>query len=79
MVAEQTAAVPDRRQRRRQETINEVLDIAAEIMTEEGVAGGLEAAKPAIRELCRAQDALAAVAAMPPAAAPALPGPARPT
>jgi AcrR family transcriptional regulator len=29
----------DRRQRRRQETITEVLDIAAEIMTEQGVAG----------------------------------------
>jgi polyribonucleotide nucleotidyltransferase len=33
--------------------------------TEEVVAGGLEAAKPAIRELCRAQDELAAVAARP--------------
>ena len=33
--------------------------------TEEVVAGGLEAAKPAIRELCRAQDELAAVAAKP--------------
>jgi len=33
--------------------------------TEEVVASGLEAAKPAIRELCRAQDALAAVAAKP--------------
>ena len=33
-------AVPlDRRQRRRQETIEEVLDIAVEIMTEQGVAG----------------------------------------
>src|SRR3954454_14901266 len=33
-------AVPlDRRQRRRLETIEEVLDIAAEIMTEQGVAG----------------------------------------
>jgi AcrR family transcriptional regulator len=31
--------VLDRRQRRRQETISEVLDIAAEIMTEQGVAG----------------------------------------
>lgn len=30
---------PDRRQRRRQETIAEVLDIAAEIMAEQGVAG----------------------------------------
>lgn len=30
---------PDRRQRRRQETIEEVLDIAVEIMAEEGVAG----------------------------------------
>src|SRR5438309_11667546 len=29
----------DRRQRRRQETIEEVLDIAVEIMTEQGVAG----------------------------------------
>lgn len=35
-----TDAVPlDRRQRRRQETIEEVLDIAVEIMTEQGVAG----------------------------------------
>jgi polyribonucleotide nucleotidyltransferase len=33
--------------------------------TEEIVAGGLEAAKPAIRELCRAQDELAKVAAKP--------------
>ncbi|MFS8479244.1 MAG: polyribonucleotide nucleotidyltransferase [Micromonosporaceae bacterium] len=33
--------------------------------TEEVVASGLEAAKPAIRELCRAQDALAALAAKP--------------
>lgn len=32
-------AVLDRRQRRRQETISEVLDIAAEIMAEQGVAG----------------------------------------
>jgi polyribonucleotide nucleotidyltransferase len=33
--------------------------------TEEVVAGGLEAAKPAIRELCRAQDELVAIAAKP--------------
>jgi polyribonucleotide nucleotidyltransferase len=33
--------------------------------TEEIVAGGLEAAKPAIRELCRAQEVLVAVAAKP--------------
>ncbi|HEY6597398.1 MAG TPA: polyribonucleotide nucleotidyltransferase [Asanoa sp.] len=33
--------------------------------TEDIVAGGLEAAKPAIRELCRAQSALAEVAAKP--------------
>src|SRR5262245_26060339 len=33
--------------------------------TEEVVAGGLEAAKPPIRELCRAQDELASVAAKP--------------
>jgi polyribonucleotide nucleotidyltransferase len=33
--------------------------------TEEAVAGGLEAAKAAIRELCRAQDVLASVAAKP--------------
>ena len=33
-------AVPlDRRQRRRQETIEEVLDVAAEVMTDQGVAG----------------------------------------
>jgi AcrR family transcriptional regulator len=35
-----TAAVPlDRRQRRRQETIEQVLDVAVEVMTEQGVAG----------------------------------------
>lgn len=33
------AVLTDRRQRRRQETIEEVLDIAAEIMAEQGVAG----------------------------------------
>lgn len=32
-------AVPDRRTRRRQETIAEILDIAVQIMTEEGVGG----------------------------------------
>ncbi|GII20592.1 polyribonucleotide nucleotidyltransferase [Planosporangium mesophilum] len=37
----------------------------AQAPTEEVVASGLEAAKPAIRELCRAQDELAAVAAKP--------------
>src|SRR5215831_391886 len=37
----------------------------APMPTEEVVAGGLEAAKPAIRELCRAQDELAAVASKP--------------
>jgi AcrR family transcriptional regulator len=35
----QTEAAPGRRQRRRQETIEEVLDIAAAIMAEHGVAG----------------------------------------
>ena len=30
---------PDRRQRRRQETIQQVLDVAVEVMTEQGVAG----------------------------------------
>jgi AcrR family transcriptional regulator len=34
-----TTAPLDRRQRRRQETIEEVLDVAVEIMTEQGVAG----------------------------------------
>ena len=34
-----TARGPDRRARRRQETIAEILDIAAEVMTEEGVNG----------------------------------------
>ena len=35
-----TAAMPlDRRQRRRQETIEQVLDVAVELMTEQGVAG----------------------------------------
>ncbi|MGY1717485.1 TetR/AcrR family transcriptional regulator [Blastococcus sp. SYSU DS0552] len=33
------AAPPDRRQRRRQETIEEVVDVAVEVMTEHGVAG----------------------------------------
>jgi polyribonucleotide nucleotidyltransferase len=37
----------------------------AQAPTEEVVASGLDAAKPAIRELCRAQDELAAVAAKP--------------
>ena len=37
----------------------------AQAPTEEIVAGGLEAAKPAIRELCRAQNELAALAAKP--------------
>ena len=40
LLAVTTDALPlDRRQRRRQETIEEVLDIAVEIMTEQGVAG----------------------------------------
>jgi AcrR family transcriptional regulator len=34
-----TVAVADRRHRRRQETIEEILDIAAQIMAEQGVAG----------------------------------------
>ena len=34
-----TARGPDRRARRRQETIEEILDIATEVMTEEGVNG----------------------------------------
>ena len=34
-----SSTIPDRRQRRRQETISEVLDIAAEIMVEQGVVG----------------------------------------
>ena len=33
------AAPPDRRQRRRRETIEQVLDVAAEVMAEQGVAG----------------------------------------
>src|SRR5215218_8281273 len=37
----------------------------AEAPTEEVVAAGLEASKPAIRELCRAQEALADIAAKP--------------
>jgi AcrR family transcriptional regulator len=36
---ESTAAPPDRRARRRQETIEEILAIAADVMTEEGVNG----------------------------------------
>ncbi len=48
-------------------TVNTVKLVAegAQKPTEEVVAGGLEAAKPAIRELCRAQSELAAVAAKP--------------
>ncbi len=42
--------------------------------TEEVVASGLEAAKPAIRELCRAQSELAEVAAKPVDRVPGLPG-----
>lgn len=41
-------AVPDRRARRRQETIAEILDIAVQVMTEEGV-GGLTIAEIARR------------------------------
>src|SRR5687767_14828890 len=33
------AAIPDRRQRRRQETIEEVLTVAVEVMADHGVAG----------------------------------------
>ena len=39
MTAEPTAPPPDRRARRRQETIEEILAIAADVMTEEGVNG----------------------------------------
>jgi len=39
MTAESTSAPPDRRARRRQETIEEILAIAADVMTEEGVNG----------------------------------------
>src|SRR6185295_18923982 len=42
-----------------------LISAGATAPTEEIVAGGLEAAKPAIRELCRAQSELAAVAAKP--------------
>jgi len=37
--AESASALPDRRARRRQETIEEILAIAADVMTEEGVNG----------------------------------------
>src|SRR5579864_1995266 len=37
--AEAAADRPDRRARRRQETIHEILDIARDVMTEEGVNG----------------------------------------
>jgi polyribonucleotide nucleotidyltransferase len=43
----------------------ELINAGAPKPTEEVVAAGLEAAKPAIRELCRAQSALAEVAAKP--------------
>ena len=33
------AVIPDRRQRRRQETIEQVLDVAVEVMADQGVAG----------------------------------------
>jgi AcrR family transcriptional regulator len=36
---QETLATPDRRQRRRQESIEEVLDVALELMAEQGVAG----------------------------------------
>ena len=39
VTAESTSAPPDRRARRRQETIEEILAIAADVMTEEGVNG----------------------------------------
>jgi AcrR family transcriptional regulator len=39
MTAESTPAPPDRRARRRQETIEEILAIATQVMTEEGVNG----------------------------------------
>lgn len=39
VTVEPTSALPDRRARRRQETIEEILDIAADVMTEEGVNG----------------------------------------
>jgi polyribonucleotide nucleotidyltransferase len=42
-----------------------LIEAGAPKPTEEVVAGGLEAAKPAIRELCRAQDEVAAAAAKP--------------
>ncbi|GAA1812401.1 polyribonucleotide nucleotidyltransferase [Planosporangium flavigriseum] len=42
-----------------------LIQAGAQAPTEEVVASGLEAAKPAIRELCRAQNELAAVAAKP--------------
>src|SRR5690606_20295963 len=42
-----------------------LIEAGAPKPTEEVVASGLEAAKPAIRELCRAQEELARVAAKP--------------
>ncbi len=42
-----------------------LIEAGAPAPTEEVVASGLEAAKPAIRELCRAQEEVAAVAAKP--------------
>lgn len=39
MIAESAPAPPDRRARRRQETIDEILAIAGDVMTEEGVNG----------------------------------------
>jgi AcrR family transcriptional regulator len=39
ITAEPASALPDRRSRRRQETIEEILAIAADVMTEEGVNG----------------------------------------
>jgi AcrR family transcriptional regulator len=47
-MASETVAVPDRRQRRRQESIEEILDIAVEIMSEHG-AGGLSLGEVARR------------------------------
>src|SRR5690242_18952620 len=48
MLRDQGTAVPDRRARRREETITEILGIAVEVMTERG-AGGLTIAEIARR------------------------------
>ncbi len=56
------------------ETTWDLVHSGAQAPTEEVVAGGLDAAKPFIKQLCEAQAELAKVAAKPVAGVPGLPG-----